>query len=155
MALSHLNEALRQRFADAIPHAKALGVEVTAVSADATDMRLPYRDDWLGDIERGVIHTGVITTLVDGASGLALLAKLANFESIATLDLRMDYLRPAVAGKALHCRAQCYRTTSHIGFVRASVWQDDPEQPVAVSQSVFMRTGVGRSRAAGKSLGPL
>jgi uncharacterized protein (TIGR00369 family) len=111
-------------------------------SVDETGARasMPDRPEWLGDTERGLIHTGVITTLVDTVSGLAAVAGAGRFEAIATLDLRMDFLRPARPGKPLHAHAVCYRLTPSITFVRASAWQDDENEPVAVSQSTFMRS---------------
>lgn len=146
MALTQLDETLRRKFADAVPHVKQLGICVDEISAQSVRMSLPFREEWLGDPERGVIHTGVVTTLVDSASGLCVLLKLASLEPIATLDLRMDYLRPALRDKTVYCRAECYRVTPHIAFVRANVWQDDEDQPVATSQSVFMRTQRNKPR---------
>jgi uncharacterized protein (TIGR00369 family) len=102
-------------------------------------MRMPCRPEFLGDVERGVIHTGVVTTLIDSACGAAVLAHLGTPERIATLDLRVDYLRPSRMHAELVCRAECFRTTPQIVFVRAEVWQDDSSQPVAVAQAAFMR----------------
>lgn len=140
--------ALAKTFARAVPHVAELGIKVSEISEQQVVAELPYREDWLGDIERGVIHTGVITTLVDSICGIALLAKLGSFEAIATLDLRMDYLRPALRDRPLRCRAHCYRLSSHIAFMSASVWQDDETTPVAQSQSVFMRGSHSPRRAA-------
>jgi len=131
-----------------LPHVRACGIRVEAAVAEGVELRLPYRPEWLGDAQRGVIHTGVITMLVDSASGLAVLTALPSPEAIATLDLRMDYLRPAPRDLDLLCRAECFRLTAHIAFVRATVWQDDREAPVAVSQSTFMRSSANRKRSA-------
>jgi uncharacterized protein (TIGR00369 family) len=109
-------------------------------------MTLPYRNDWLGDTERGVIHTGVITTLIDSCCGMALLARLKSLEAIATLDLRVDYLRPALRDKPVHCRAECYRVTQSVAFLRAAAWQDSESEPVAVSTGAFMRTTRNKPR---------
>lgn len=100
---------------------------------------LPYRPEWLGDTERGLIHTGIITTLVDTVCGLAAVAASGRFETVATLDLRMDFLRSALPDRPLHARAECYRLTRAIAFVRAQAWQDDVREPVAVTQATFMR----------------
>jgi uncharacterized protein (TIGR00369 family) len=137
---------LGRNFAATVPHCTATGIEITTLSPDHAIGRLPYRDDWLADTERGVLHPGIISTLVDSASGAALLARIGRFDSIATLDLRMDYLRAAYRGHDVTCRAECYRLTEHIGFVRARVWQAREDEPVALSQSVFMRGGQGRMR---------
>ena len=139
-------DALRRNFAEAVPHVKELGIRVTDFGTEGVTMALPYRDDWLGDTERGVIHTGIITTLVDSCCGLALLARLQTLEAIATLDLRMDYLRPALRDKEVHCRAECFRVTPHIAFLRATTWQDDPAEPLSVSIGAFMRTTKNKPR---------
>lgn len=139
---------LRSMFAQAVPHVQELGIQISVLDETCAQAVLPYREDWLGDTERGLIHTGVITSLVDSISGVAVFGRLATAEPIATLDLRMDYLRPALRDKALHCRAECYRVSSHIAFVRASVWQDDAANPVAQSQSVFMRGSHSPRRAS-------
>ena len=69
---------------------------------------------WLADIERGVLHPGVVVALVDSACGVALIgAARQRFEPIATLDLRIDYLRAGLrAARSLFCRAECYRLTA-------------------------------------------
>ena len=135
-------ELLRANFTQAIPHARECGMVVDALDEAGARASMPYRDAWLGDTERGVYHTGVITTLVDTVSGLAAVAGAGRFETIATLDLRMDFLRPAAKGKDLHVHASCYRLTRSIAFVRASAWQDDEREPVAVSKATFMRGSV-------------
>jgi len=132
-------EVLRVHFAQAILHARECGMVVDALDGTGARASMPYRPEWLGDTERGVYHTGVITTLVDTVSGVAAMAAAGRFETIATLDLRMDFLRPAAQGKDLRVHAACYRLTPSIAFVRASAWQDDEAAPVAVSQSTFMR----------------
>ena len=139
-------EVLRTNFAQAIPHSRECGMVVETLDAGGARARMPYRPEWLGDTERGVYHTGVITTLVDTVSGVAAMAAAGRFENIATLDLRMDFLRPAARDKDLRVHAACYRLTPSIAFVRASAWQDDEAAPVAVSQSTFMRSPVPGAR---------
>ena len=140
MAQKGFYEVLLANFARAIPHARECGMVVDSLDDSGARATMPYRTEWLGDTERGVFHTGVITTRVDTISGLAAVAGAGRFETIATLDLRMDFLRAALAGKDLHAHAVCYRLTRSITFVRASAWQDDEREPVAVSQSTFMRS---------------
>jgi uncharacterized protein (TIGR00369 family) len=140
MAQKGFHELLRDHFTQAIPHARDCGMTVEALDAAGARARMPYREAWLGDTERGVYHTGVITTLVDTVAGVAAMAAAGRFENIATLDLRMDFLRPAAQGKDLCAHAACYRLTPSIAFVRASAWQDDEAAPVAVAQATFMRS---------------
>ncbi|QHS09527.1 PaaI family thioesterase [Sinimarinibacterium sp. NLF-5-8] len=140
MASPEFLRALEQRFIEATPHIKLCGMQIVAAQAEHVQIRLPYRDDWLGDAERGFIHPGIVTVLVDSASGAAVLARIGQAEPIATLDLRMDYLRVGVRDADIFCRAECFRLTANIAFVRASVWQHNADEPIAVCQSVFMRT---------------
>lgn len=140
--------ALLTAFSRAVPHAKELGIVMDEITDHWALAHLPYRDEWLGDGTRGILHTGIITTLVDSICGTALLAKIGSFQAIATLDLRMDYLKPAVRDKPLHCRAECLRMTSHIAFMRASVWQDSEKEPCALAMGAFMRNSNNARRAA-------
>ncbi len=137
---------LQQRFAEFTPHVAECGMRITEMSMAGASVVLPYRDDWLGDTERGVIHTGIVSTLIDSACGAAVLGAIARIEAIATIDLRVDYLRAARRDLDLHCRAECHRLTANIAFARASVWQDDRDAPVAISMGAFMRSPARRSQ---------
>ena len=144
-ALAFDFEQLGRGFVQTIPHVRACGMSVEVLRAAYAQVRLPYREDWLCDADGSVMNTGIITTLIDSAAGLAVFSALQEVQRIATLDLRTDYLRGAQAGSDLICGATCHRMTPQIAFVRASVWQADPEQPVALCQAAFMRSE--RSRA--------
>jgi uncharacterized protein (TIGR00369 family) len=143
MTTAQFHEQVRTQFTKAIPHALECGMRVSKLDVSAAEGVLPYRPEWLGDVERGVVHTGIITTLVDTVAGLAAFIASGKFEPIATLDLRMDYLRPALAGHDLTARAECYRLTRSIAFVRARVWQAREDEPVAMCQATFMRSPHG------------
>lgn len=140
MADTNFHELLRHHFVRVTPHVAECGMRISNLNAESAEVTLPFREDWLGDAERGLIHPGIVTTLVDSACGAAVLAHIGHLEPIATLDLRMDYLRAGLRDRDVHCRAECYRLTASIAFARASVWQRDPAEPIAISQSVFMRT---------------
>lgn len=131
-------ELVGQHFAKSIPHVAEIGMRIVSITAQGARVELPYRADWLGDTQRRLIHTGIITTVIDSVSGLAVFSALGEFKAIATLDLRMDYLRAARPDKTLVCHAHCYRLTRSIAFVKALAWQDNEADPVAVSQSTFM-----------------
>ena len=138
MSESAYHQGLRERLVNAIPYSRELGVQVNSVGPESIEVMLPFREDWIGDSVHGLIHPGITSSFVDGAFGLAVLAKLGKLRAIATLDLRMDYLRPALRDQALFCRAECFRVTPHIAFARATVWQSDINNPVAISQATMM-----------------
>ena len=104
-------------------------------------MRAPFRPDLVGDPAEGGLAGGVITTLLDHTCGLAIKAAAFDFSATATLDLRIDYMRAAEPGRAVIARAHCYKLTHTIAFVRASAYEDDPEDPVATAQGAFVLSG--------------
>jgi len=85
----------------------------------------------------------VITTLLDHAGGLAVSCSLAELTSIATLDLRIDYLRAAEPRCDLLGRAECYRLTRHVAFVRGTAWDRAAEDPFATCLATFMLGAMG------------
>jgi uncharacterized protein (TIGR00369 family) len=147
------HDILRASYQKVVPHVGELGITLSRVDAEAVEGMLPYRPEFLGDVERQLIHTGVITTLIDSICGVALLAHLGKPGRIVTLDLRVDYLRASRPGKTLVCRAECYRLTEQIAFLRASVWQDDPAEPVANGLGAFMRVAMTADPATNPVLG--
>lgn len=135
--------ALRRgrEFFRAIPHSAVLGLELVDFQRDTAIARVPYRPEMVGNPRSGAIHGGVLTTLIDQTSGTAVFCTLPEPESVATLDLRIDYLRSPQTGVALLARAQCYRVTPNICFVRCDAYQEGDDVLVATSVSSFMRTG--------------
>ena len=137
-AMTALLDDLNRKYVSRTPHMRDIGARITAVAPARGSMSMPARPDWVGDPVRGLLHPGALTVLADSACGLAVGAALAKRVPYATLDLRMDYLRAAGPGQDLHCDAHCFRITRNVAFVRAEVWQDQRDQPIAVAQASFM-----------------
>jgi uncharacterized protein (TIGR00369 family) len=146
--MNDLLELINQKFVQRTPHMREIGVRITAVDKARGSMTLPARPEWLGDPARGLLHPGALTVLADSACGLAVGSALSERAPYATLDLRMDYLRPAGPDSDVHCDAHCYRLTRNVAFVRAEVWQADREQPIAAAQATFMLSTPGAARPA-------
>lgn len=100
--------------------------------------QLPYDEKLVGNPDTGVLHGGAITALLDACSGAAVFAALTEWSAIATLDLRIDYLRGGDPGRDITCRAHCYRVTRNVAFTRAVAYHDDEADPIATSAGTFM-----------------
>lgn len=125
-------------FSDSIPHNKALGIKVLAVARGLASMRLEWRKELVGNPETGVLAGGPITAMLDGCCGMAVATLLKEPKPFATLDLRIDYAKPAVPGKPVIAEAECYRITRSVAFTRAFAHQGDPRDPVAAAAGTFM-----------------
>lgn len=138
---------LLPQLASGAAHTHALGFQYEGLEGDRVRLRLPYREDLVGDPETGVLAGGLVTTLLDHVGGLAVWVGLKTYQPIATLDLRVDYMRAAIPGRDLIAEARCYRLTRSIGFVRAWAFEDDPADPVAAAQSAYVISAEGDHRA--------
>lgn len=138
-------------FIDAIPHNRALGMRVLDMQRATATFELPYDMKLVGNPDTGVLHGGAITALIDAASGASVFAALTQWQPIATLDLRIDYLRTGEVGRDIVCRAHCYKLTRNVAFTRAVAFHDDEANPIATSMGTFMiGTKPGPTKGADK-----
>jgi len=99
---------------------------------------LPYRPVFVGDTETGVLHGGVVTAMLDESCGMAVQLALDGTRAIATLDLRIDYQKPATPGLDIKAHSFCYRVTRSIAFVRSTAYQESEDDPVATATACFV-----------------
>ena len=122
-----------------IPHSRTLQIEFVQAERGRATLSLPYQERLIGDRRTGVLHGGVITALIDNTCALSIFSLLDEPSGYPTLDLRIDYLRPATPGLPVYCTAECYRMGREIAFTRATAYQDGNPQPVAYGVATFMR----------------
>ncbi|BDI60648.1 PaaI family thioesterase [Qipengyuania nanhaisediminis] len=122
-------------------HTGWLGLKFTDQGDNWVELELPWREDLLGEDDRAVLASGPIISLMDMASGMAIWQTRQTFAPIATLDLRVDYQRPARERSAVRGRVECYRTTRSAAFVRGIAHDGDADDPVAHVAGVFMTIG--------------
>ena len=130
-----------EQFGDALfarGHPGWLGLEFHERGENWAELKLPWREDLIGDPEVPVLASGPIISLLDMASGMSIWTSNKVFKPVATLDLRVDYQRPARDHAAVYGRAECYRMTRSAAFVRGYAHDGDPDDTIATMAGVFM-----------------
>jgi len=127
-----------QSLLDYTPHCGEMSITALHVGPCEATLKMPFQEKLIGDPLRGVVFGGVITTLLDQAGGIAVLCSLEELLSIATIDLRVDYMRPATSGRDLIGHAHCYRLARHVAFARGAAYHDEPDDPFATFLSTYM-----------------
>ena len=122
------------------PHAIKLNLKLVSVGEQAVTLTLPYSKEIVGDSINNYIHGGAVSTAIDTACGAAILQAQSNLRAMATLDLRIDHVRPADSGVDINVYADCYHLTHTIAFVRASAYTDNVKAPIATAVGTFMRS---------------
>jgi uncharacterized protein (TIGR00369 family) len=121
-----------------VGHGRALGLEFRAVGDDWVELALPWREDLVGVAETGVLASGAIVSLLDTCGGTSVWRALGRFQPVVTIDLRLDYLRPALKGETLIARCSCDKMTRQIAFVSGIAHTGDANRPVARAVGTFM-----------------
>lgn len=130
-------ETIARAFIASLPHCHALAMRLEAMGDGWAAISMPYDPRLIGDPETGVIHGGAVSALMDTACGAAVMCHPAAGVSTATLDLRIDYMRPATPGQTIRTRAECHHVTRTVAFVRAVATDDDDSRPVAMATGAF------------------
>ena len=140
----------QQWFSDMIPHSKALGLKIVSVRRGFGSMRLDWREELVGNPETGVLAGGPLTALMDSCCGMSVATMLKDPAPFATLDLRIDYVRPATPGQAVIAspRAPSIRTRSRFSAgLRGSPPRPNSSSPSPASYAGFRAEPITTSDA--------
>lgn len=121
---------LTRIFDEMIPFNRVLGLKIVSLRADGVKGRIDMRPDLIGHFVSNRLHGGVISAGLDAMAGVAVMAaigarhmdeaplqRLHRFGKLGTIDLRIDYLRPAT-GDHFELRANVMRLGSRVATAR-------------------------------------
>lgn len=131
-------QEMAEAFCRSVPHNLDLGFEILPSKENEGRMRLRPSPVLVGDPSTGQTFNSVLLSLADACAGLTTYLNLANPCSIATLDLRMDYLRPAPGDCPIICVGSCLRMAREIAFIRCTLTSEHSSQLLAIGNAVFM-----------------
>lgn len=129
------------RMAMAIPHSRRIGLQAVSMGVNQGTMRIPFRDEFISNTNRNRVHSGIVTTLLDTLCGFVAISAFPPGTSVATLDLRIDHLRPIEGGQAIFAEAECYNVSDSVAYVRGMAYLEDKREPLASSMATFMVNG--------------
>ncbi len=114
-----------------------LGMRVTEAAGGRATMVLPFREELVGDPFRPALHGGVLATLADATGGVAVMTYLRPEDRTSTIDLRVDYLRPA-RPEGLEARAEVLRLGGRVAVTAIRVYHPaDPDHLLAEARGVY------------------
>ena len=121
---------LVQMFEERISFNRVLGLRIDTLEAELVTGHLVMRPELIGHFTHQRLHGGVISAALDAMGGLAVMAaigarhldepilqRLQRFSKLGTIDLRVDYLRPAI-GERFTMQAQVLRLGSRVASTR-------------------------------------
>ncbi len=112
-------------------HNELINTQYHAHGEGWCELALPYSEALVSDTTSGILASGPIFALMDMATSLSIWLKTKKFQPQATLDLRIDYLRPAKPGQTVIGHGECYHVTRSIAFIRGHAHDGDPDKPIA------------------------
>lgn len=135
-----------REFVESTPWHKFLGVRVEALRQGYARLHLPFRPEWAGNTERGSLHGGVLASLAD-ICAISTLWTLSGEQALSsTVDLKVDYLRPAPL-EDMVAEGEIRMRGKRLGNVVVSLRSaGDPDRIVAEARAVcYTVPGDGRA----------
>jgi uncharacterized protein (TIGR00369 family) len=120
---------VRQFMEREIPFNRELGIRVVELGAGLAILEIPFRDALIGDVQRPALHGGVLSALMDTAGGAAVWTCIGEEDRCSTIDLRVDYLRPAGL-ETVRARAEVLRVGNRVGVTNIRLYHPGADADV-------------------------
>jgi len=144
-----LLKILRELHEQKIPFNKFIGLRLEYVNLETVRARFDIRDEFIGNPVHGILHGGVISSVLDATGGITAslgILKRARKDAIndieeqltrvGTIDLRVDYLRPG-RGKYFIATGLIMRTGRKVTVTRMEL-QNDRDLLIAVGTGTYI-----------------
>lgn len=128
-------DAVKTFFGGNHPLFSLMGVRVERFDAGHAELVMPY-SDILAD-HRGALHRGALVTLLDTTCGVAIFSAQSSRRQIATIDLRVDYLRPIPPGVGVRADVTCVAMNETVAYVTGRGLADDSGELLATLAGTF------------------
>jgi uncharacterized protein (TIGR00369 family) len=130
-------KGLKKIFEEQIVFNRVLGLTITGLKPERVTGRIEMKPDLIGHFAYNRIHGGVVSAGLDAMGGLAVMAaigarhmdespkqRLQRFSKLGTIDLRVDYLRPAIS-EHFDLVAEVMRLGSRVASTRMEFYGAD------------------------------
>ena len=104
------------------PFHQWLGLTVVAVSDDGIEIKAKWREEWVVNVEQRYTHGGILAALIDLAADWAMVRQTGR--GVPTIDLRVDYHRPALPGDLI-ARGKVVRFGTQFATAEAQIFDKD------------------------------
>lgn len=120
-----------------IPFHRVLGLELIEMREGYAAIKIPFRQELVGDPRTNRIHGGVISTAMDAAGGAACITTLSGMDDqIATIDIHIDYLQ-AGRPEAIIVEGHIIRNGNSIIFTQMTARHQDDDKVLAQARAVY------------------
>ncbi|OUD15572.1 thioesterase family protein [Thioflexithrix psekupsensis] len=136
-SLDELLNRLLVAFENKMPFNKLLGLKIDSLHLGEVRLRLEMREELIGNYVHGILHGGVIASVLDVAGGMIAIAnafktkenlseneRMEGIDKTSTIDIRIDYLRPG-RGQYFIATANVLRSGRKVAVTRMELFNDE------------------------------
>jgi uncharacterized protein (TIGR00369 family) len=150
--LSPTHQLMLQQLAGAftsIPFNQMLGLKLDHLDGHTVTMSFSMKNDLIGNFLHGILHGGVISSVLDMAGGMAVMASAVHKHphctpdqlaaivgKCSTIDLHISYLRPG-RGEQFIAKANLIKSGSSVSFAHMELFNQD-ETLIATANGTYL-----------------